>query len=961
MRISNKMLHENFLKNLFNSKDKLSTLQQQISSGKQFDRPSQNVIGSSHSVILNKMINFNSRLLENVEYADSTAKMADAELDSVDEVLQRARELAIKAANETNSKESYNAIYQEVQALLDRTIEVSNSNPNGMYIWGGFQTDKKPFQENKDIVMSGTVLGLLNLDTQLKGTHSNKVEAISSGAVSAGALAFPTESLIINGLDMGSFNAADTARSSLDNAQTIVDIINSKTGKTGVTARVINPDTGTFSNPNTAMMADGDNYGIALSNQVVMQGGINNVGAAGGALGVGDLIINGVDIAQVNGGAIALPGGNQANADALITAINGAADLTGVTATTNIEFDNLGVPLPRRLILNTQEPKMTLTTTAAAVAATGFQSAAGTDTYSNIYNLPLEQPIQVEGRDNGLITKLRNISVPLKTINAFGNNPVTAGAYSIATGEIVITDENKNTYNVGSINCNGTSEQNALAIADGINKIANSTGVYASTNSAGRLVLNSVLGKEFSITTAGNGANSNLTNDWYAHLKSLAVAAQPPSVAAQTLGAGYTFDPTTGTITIAAGSSLIGSPSPFAAGSVVDFDATSGVGAAIKRGTVSSVTMAGANIAAGDTITVTGVGSSPLPAAIAATLNDSILSPGMQYLNKGSLSINGINIVTADTAVDFSSAAQGLEQIAKLINQKKDKTGVIATVEDLGGGNGRLMFGNTATITTDVKYIGDTGENYASIGTNEKIALNISGDKAFGGNQSVVQVMSTVDMPSGAALNIATLNLQINGVDIGAVNAPTVAAGPPQTKANMDALINAINSQSNLTGVTAKVDTTGSRVIMYTKGQDIQVSSNNAATLFAQTGLQTGLTNNNLTVFGALIRLRDQIMNNIDSRDPIAHISEINLKEIDEALSNVVINRTELGSRSERLEMTTKRINFTNITLQEQLANVQDTDIAKAASDLTLEDTIYNSALAVAAKILPQSLINYLS
>ena len=542
MRISNKVLHNNFLKNLFNRQEKINELQKQISSGKQFDRPSEDVTGASHSLVLNKMISLNNRLVKNIEYADEINKDSDIALESVDEALQRARELALRAANEALNEQSMFALYEEVQGILEKVIEVGNSNPAGTYIWGGFKTDRPPFQVNKDIVISGTdsqgtnFLGL-NL---LQGANSNKVESISGGGIAAGALALPTQSLVINGIDIESFNNSDTTRTSFQNAQALVDLINAKTGQTGVMARIINPDTGTFSNPDINPAAPPATYGIALSNQVVMQGGNGFVPNAGGALAVGALIINGIDIADytdgvINGaGNIVLPGGTSANnAYSIVNAINNASALTKVTAT--YDFDPAD-PTNRKIILNTNESQFTIATTAAGHAALNFQGAAGTDTYTNINNYPREQNISISGTDNATVTKLKNGTVTLATINAFGNNPVPAGALNILAGDIQITDNYGDVYNVGSISTGAasTSEQNAQAIAKAINDIAGKTVVFAGTNGAGRLVLSSTLGKSFRVDTIGGGIAANITNQWYNTFQSGTAV----SAASVTLGKG---------------------------------------------------------------------------------------------------------------------------------------------------------------------------------------------------------------------------------------------------------------------------------------------------------------------------------------------------------------------------------------------------------------------------------------
>jgi flagellar hook-associated protein 3 FlgL len=64
---------------------------------------------------------------------------------------------------------------------------------------------------------------------------------------------------------------------------------------------------------------------------------------------------------------------------------------------------------------------------------------------------------------------------------------------------------------------------------------------------------------------------------------------------------------------------------------------------------------------------------------------------------------------------------------------------------------------------------------------------------------------------------------------------------------------------------------------------------------------------------------------------------------------------------SSQLELTANRMEDRKLAFEEQFANIQGVDVAKALSDLNFQQTAYQASLGVAARVLQTSLLNYLS
>lgn len=75
---------------------------------------------------------------------------------------------------------------------------------------------------------------------------------------------------------------------------------------------------------------------------------------------------------------------------------------------------------------------------------------------------------------------------------------------------------------------------------------------------------------------------------------------------------------------------------------------------------------------------------------------------------------------------------------------------------------------------------------------------------------------------------------------------------------------------------------------------------------------------------------------------------------------NMLKSQTGLGARQAVYETMKDRLTFDNVTIKGDLSANEDLDEAKASIEFQSAQNVYNSALAIGAKVLPQSLVDYL-
>lgn len=128
------------------ARDKMIRNQEKGLTGKRINRPSDDPVAAMQVMQTSILQNRDATVAENLEVANGFLSMTDASLGELTDVLGRARELAIQMSSSTNSTEdARESVKKEVDQLLLRVVQVGNSRFGDRYIFGGFQTDKAPF------------------------------------------------------------------------------------------------------------------------------------------------------------------------------------------------------------------------------------------------------------------------------------------------------------------------------------------------------------------------------------------------------------------------------------------------------------------------------------------------------------------------------------------------------------------------------------------------------------------------------------------------------------------------------------------------------------------------------------------------------------------------------------------------------------------------------------------------
>ncbi|HEY64318.1 MAG TPA: flagellar hook-associated protein 3 [Caldilineae bacterium] len=107
-------------------------------------------------------------------------------------------------------------------------------------------------------------------------------------------------------------------------------------------------------------------------------------------------------------------------------------------------------------------------------------------------------------------------------------------------------------------------------------------------------------------------------------------------------------------------------------------------------------------------------------------------------------------------------------------------------------------------------------------------------------------------------------------------------------------------------------------------------------------------------VFNSLIDLRSRL----ESGDTAGIRDSVG--DLEQAMDSVLEALSVVGSRTNRVNATEKRLKKWELELRRLLSDLEDADIAETALNMSLEDQVYRALLAASARLVGPALIDYL-
>lgn len=147
MRITNNMLSNNMLNNISSNLVRMDKYQNQLSTGKKIQFPSDEPVVAARALKLRTDVSEVEQFQKNTKDATSWLDITENTLSSMNDIMQRVRELTVQASNGTNTPSDMQKISQEVKQLQTQMYHLGNATYAGRYIFSGYKTDTKLIDE----------------------------------------------------------------------------------------------------------------------------------------------------------------------------------------------------------------------------------------------------------------------------------------------------------------------------------------------------------------------------------------------------------------------------------------------------------------------------------------------------------------------------------------------------------------------------------------------------------------------------------------------------------------------------------------------------------------------------------------------------------------------------------------------------------------------------------------------
>jgi flagellar hook-associated protein 3 FlgL len=146
MRVTQHTIATNSLANLQANLGRVSRLQEQMTSGKVINRPSDSPTGTISALDLRAQIKTSEQQSRNADDAVSWLTTQDTTLSSINDVLQRVRVLTLQGSNTgATGQTAREALATEVSSLRESVVGLANTTYLGRPIFGGTTGDAHAF------------------------------------------------------------------------------------------------------------------------------------------------------------------------------------------------------------------------------------------------------------------------------------------------------------------------------------------------------------------------------------------------------------------------------------------------------------------------------------------------------------------------------------------------------------------------------------------------------------------------------------------------------------------------------------------------------------------------------------------------------------------------------------------------------------------------------------------------
>ncbi|HKI45275.1 MAG TPA: flagellar hook-associated protein FlgL [Balneolales bacterium] len=177
MRITEQSYINTFLQNINRNRSEMAKLEEQLSTQKSVNQPSDNPTAYSDGRNLEAEVKRNQQYQTNIDTGLTQANSASDAMTQMQDELTKIKSIAVQGANGTLSQSDMSNMADNVDQLKQSLVELTNTQIQGRYLFGGTKSDNPPFSVSGNTVTYNGNSGSLNI----KISDSSTVKVSTDG------------------------------------------------------------------------------------------------------------------------------------------------------------------------------------------------------------------------------------------------------------------------------------------------------------------------------------------------------------------------------------------------------------------------------------------------------------------------------------------------------------------------------------------------------------------------------------------------------------------------------------------------------------------------------------------------------------------------------------------------------------------------------------------------------------
>jgi len=189
VRITSNAIQQETLAAIRQTMGGLAEAQRRVATGKRVHAPSDDPVAADGILRSARRSRALEQYARNIDLADSRLRAEETALDTVTNLLSRAKELALTALSPTADSSTFESAATEVDGLLDAAVEQSNTRFGSGYLFGGTTADRAPFETGGTVAVDAEPAGPHRVDIGVSSwfttNHDGEEVFLDSGVFTA--------------------------------------------------------------------------------------------------------------------------------------------------------------------------------------------------------------------------------------------------------------------------------------------------------------------------------------------------------------------------------------------------------------------------------------------------------------------------------------------------------------------------------------------------------------------------------------------------------------------------------------------------------------------------------------------------------------------------------------------------------------------------------------------------------